>query len=253
MCVGTISEKDKGKHKSKYLELKSFSVVLGRQQRSVQWCGYLDLDNEPPSCLQHRRSGDQYKMQYIVSMFILIRSFNHQSSAQNAFTTATPISMIFILRRSVWWPRLLGGGMVEGGYLRWSPGVWRPEDGSQSATFPATCRDLPRLPQPAETSQPAQCRAAAVGPPPRGEWSADYHHQPAQPAANNSSPLPSHQSWPNIFENTQIFLIRMWNTQTLRSQSDSEILSFMKWNKIIFIVPSDMLNCCCMLNELLPT
>ena len=52
MC-GTISEKDKRKHKSKYLELKSFfrCLVLSRQQRSVQWCGYLDLDNEPPSFL----------------------------------------------------------------------------------------------------------------------------------------------------------------------------------------------------------
>ena len=50
---GTISEKDKRKHKSKYLELKSFfrCLVLGRQQRSVQWCGYLDLDNEPPPFL----------------------------------------------------------------------------------------------------------------------------------------------------------------------------------------------------------
>ena len=55
--------------------------MLSRQQRSVQWCGYLHLDNEPPFCLQHRKSGDQYEMQYIVSMFILIRSFNHQSSA----------------------------------------------------------------------------------------------------------------------------------------------------------------------------
>ena len=119
MCVGTISEKDKRKHKSKYLELKIFfrCLVLSSQQRSVQWCGDLHLDNEPSSCLQHRRSADQYKMQYIVSMFILIRCFNHQSSAQNTFT-AIPISMIFILRRSVWWPRLLGGGMVEGGYLR---------------------------------------------------------------------------------------------------------------------------------------
>ena len=87
MCVGTISEKDKRKHKSKYLELKSFfrCLVLSSQQRSVQWCGYLHLDNEPPSCLQHRKSGDQYKMQYIVSMFILIRCFNHQSSAQSTF------------------------------------------------------------------------------------------------------------------------------------------------------------------------
>ena len=119
MCVGTISEKDKRKHKSKYLELKSFfrCPVLSRQQRSVQWCGYLHLDNEPPSCLQHRKSGDQYKMQYIVSMFILIWSFNDQSSAQRIFT-ATSIPMICILRRSVWCPRLLGGGMEEGGYLR---------------------------------------------------------------------------------------------------------------------------------------
>ena len=87
MCVGTISEKDKRKHKSKYLELKSFfrCLVLSSQQRSVQWCGDLHLDNEPSSCLQHRRSADQYKMQYIVSMFILIRCFNHQSSAQSTF------------------------------------------------------------------------------------------------------------------------------------------------------------------------
>ena len=83
MCVGTISEKDKRKHKSKYLELKIFfrCLVLSSQQRSVQWCGDLHLDNEPSSCLQHRRSADQYKMQYIVLMFILIRCFNHQSSA----------------------------------------------------------------------------------------------------------------------------------------------------------------------------
>ena len=126
MCVGTISEKDKRKHKSKYLELKSFfrCPVLSRQQRSVQWCGYLDLDNEPPSCLQHRRSGDQYKMQYIVSMFILIRSFNHQSSAQNTFYCNLNIYDLYhpallCTICVVWWPRLLGGGMLEGGcYLR---------------------------------------------------------------------------------------------------------------------------------------
>ena len=135
--------------------------------------------------------------------------------------------MIFILRRSVWWPRLLGGGMVEWGYLRWSPGVWRPEDGSQPATFPATCRDLPRLPQPAETSQPAQCRAAAVGPPPRGEWSADYHHQPAQPAANNSSPSFTPNLTKYFWEHANIFDPNVKHTNI----TQSDILKFL-WNEI---------------------
>ena len=100
--------------------------------------------------------------------------------------------MIFIRWRScvqsVWCPRLLGGG---GGRL---PALItrRLEAGGR---FPvrSISRNLPRLRNLPSAEQLPLVRRR------EGEWSSDYHHQPAQPAANNSEPLPSHEIGPNIF------------------------------------------------------
>ena len=138
--------------------------MLSRQQRSVQWCGYLHLDNEPPSCLQHRKSGDQYKMQYIVSMFILIRCFNHQSSAQSTFYCNLnfhdfyPPALSMVAEAARW---RYGGGRLPALITR------RLEAGGRIPV-----RNIPRnLPRPAEVA--ATCRDFATCPVPSScRWSA---------------------------------------------------------------------------------
>ena len=146
---------------------------------------------------QHRKSGDQYKMQYIVSMFISILSFSHQSSAQNTFYCNLnfhdfyPVALLCAVCVC---PRLLGGG---GGRL---PALItrRLEAGGR---FPVLNipRNLPRLRNLPGTEQLPLVRRR------EGEWSSDYHHQPAQPAANNSSPTFT-RNWTKYFlEHANIF------------------------------------------------
>ena len=143
--------------------------MLSRQQRSVQWCGYLHLDNEPPSCLQHRKSGDQYKMQYIVSMFILIRSFNHQSSALHRTLLVQPQFDLYfyppalsVVAEAARWrygggrlPALITRRLEAGGRI---PVRNIPRNLPRPAEVAATCRDF------ATCRVPSSCRwSAAAG------------------------------------------------------------------------------------------
>ena len=123
--------------------------------------------------------------------------------------------MIFIRWRScvqcVWCPRLLGGG---GGRL---PALItrRLEAGGRipARNIP---RNLPRLRNLPSAEQLPLVRRR------EGEWSSDYHHQPAQPAANNSSPTFT-RNWTKYFlEHANIFHPHVKHTNI----TQSDILKF---------------------------
>ena len=162
MCAGLSPKKIRENINQNILNWKVFSVALcwADNREVCSGADILILITNLLLSFQHRKSGDQYKMQYIVSMFISILSFSHQSSAQNTFYCNLNFHDFYP-------PALLCAVCVVPEAARWR---WRE----------ATCADHPasggrrtvpspqHSPQPAETSQPARYRAAAVGPPPRG-------------------------------------------------------------------------------------
>ena len=147
-------------------------------------------------------------MQYIVSMFILIRCFNHQSSAQSTFYCNLnfhdfyPPALSIVAEAARW---RYGGGRLPALITR------RLEAGGRIPVRNIP-RNLPRLRNlPSAEQLPLVRRRGGSGP------LITTTNLPNLPPI--TARLPSHQIWPNIFENTQIFLIRMWDTQTLRSQT----------------------------------
>ena len=117
------------------------------------------------SCLQHRKSGDQYKMQYIVSMFIFNSELQSSQLCTERFYCNPnfhhfyPPALSVVAEAARW--RYGGGRLLPALITR------RPEAGGRIPV-----RNIPRnLPRPAEVA--ATCRDFATCPVPSScRWSA---------------------------------------------------------------------------------
>ena len=172
-------------------------------------------------------------------MFILIRCFNHQSSAQSTFYCNLnfhdfyPPALSMVAEAARW----------RYGEVRLPALITRRLEAGGRIPVRNIPRNLPRLRNlPSAEQLPLVRRRGGSGP------LITTTNLPNLPPITARHYL--HTKVDQIFLRTRKYF---WSEcETHKHYAVRHLKVFMKWNKTTIIV-RDMLNCCCMLNELLPT